>query len=177
MRHRNHVFCYISAFPPREIRWSPSPMLRVVPLPIVLLTIAFTAAVLADDPPTAFTPHGTILDRDQNPIQDARISLHCWKGGMSPAIQMTTTDADGHFEFPKRPDDAPYYFVIQKVPYAAIWQKCVSTERGAKVILRPAVDTWIQVRNAAGAPLKGARITNLSIRTQENTLTYVSRGM
>ena len=178
MCYRNHFFRYISAFPPREIRWSPSLMLRVAPLPIVLLTVAFTATVLAGDPPTEFTPHGTILDRDQNPIQDARISLHCWKeDGMSPEIQMAETDADGYFEFPERPDDAPYYVVIRKVPYAAIWQKCVSTEGAAKVILRSAVDTWIQVRNAAGAPLKGARITNLSIRTQENTLTSVSRGM
>ncbi|HTU27300.1 MAG TPA: redoxin domain-containing protein, partial [Pirellulales bacterium] len=39
------------------------------------------------------------------------------------------------------------------------------------------VDAWIEVRSAAGASLKGARVSGISIRTPENTETFIWRGM
>ncbi|HEV3339144.1 MAG TPA: hypothetical protein VG125_02270, partial [Pirellulales bacterium] len=87
----------------------------------------------------------------------------------------TTTDKDGHFEFPSRREDAYYYVVIRKAPYAPIDQ-IVSSEGPIEATLRRAVNSWIEVRNAAGELLKRARVATISIRTEENTQTYIWRG-
>jgi len=66
--------------------------------------------------------------------------------------------------------------VIRKASYAPIIQT-VSSEGPTSATLRPAIDTWVDVRNNAGAPLKDAQIVNISIRTPENRQAYIWRGM
>ncbi|HUY92166.1 MAG TPA: carboxypeptidase regulatory-like domain-containing protein [Pirellulales bacterium] len=143
--------------------------------PIVFVAI-FAAAGFADEGAKPFVPRGTIVDMDQKPISGAQVSLHRWDGGMSAALETSVTDDDGHFEFPPRPQDAYYYVIIRKASYAPVNQR-VRSEGPLKTALRPEAATWIEVRNASDKPLKGARVTNLYIRTPENAETYVFRGM
>lgn len=151
-------------------------MLRSFVLAALLGVTSFGVA-FSDETAAEFVPSGTSVDRNQKPIQDARITLHRWDGVMSPALETTTTDASGHFEFRSRRDDAYYYAVISKAPYAPA-SRTVGPEGPVKVTLQPAVDgCWIDVRSESGESLKGARIANISIRTEENTETYIWRGM
>ena len=152
---------------------------RIKSLPLALFAVVLTAllavAGFAEEGPKLFLPRGTIVDADQKPIAGAQVTLHRWNGVMSPALQTAATDANGRFGFPPRFEDAYYYVIIRKPPYATIDQ-LVSSEAPLKAALRPAVDAWIDVRNAAGEPLKGARVANFSIRAPENAETYVWRG-
>ncbi|HEX5447015.1 MAG TPA: redoxin domain-containing protein [Pirellulales bacterium] len=134
------------------------------------------AIVSADETPKEFVPRGTVVDANHRPIIGAEITLHRWDGVMSPALETTATDHQGRFAFRSRPEDAYYYVVIRQAPYAPIDQ-IVGAEGPIEATLRPAVDAWVEVRSAAGEPLQGARITSLSIRTEQNTQTYVWRGM
>lgn len=149
---------------------------QVVPLASTLLMAVCFAIARADEAPKEFTPRGTVVDAERQPIVGAQITLHRWDGMMSPALQTTATDKLGQFDFPSRREDAYYYVVIRKAPYAPI-EQIVGAEGPIQATLRPAVDAWIEVRSAAGDPLKGARVAYISIRTEENTQTYLWRGM
>lgn len=179
MARHNPAFVCVSVCLCREIfERCPTPrqavLLPAAIFPVVLVAV-FAAAGFAVEPPEPLVPRGTIVDVDQKPISGVQVSLHRWDGVMSPALQTTATDAAGYFEFPPRPQDAYYYVVIRKAPYAPIDQ-LVKSEAPLKAVLRPAVDAWIDVRSASGEPLKGARVANLSFRTPENVQTYVRRG-
>lgn len=145
-------------------------------LPLMVVAVLFGSIVVADEAVKELMPHGTVVDIDQQPIPDAQITLHRWDGVMSPALQTVTTDANGQFEFPPRAEDAYYYVIISKTAYAPM-SPIVSADGPIKATMRPAVDSWIEVRNGDGEPLEGARIANLTIRTPENPQTYIWRGM
>lgn len=176
MSQRHHSSPLDLAGRPWRIGPSQRPFLCFVQLEVMVLSVLFTSMVFADEVDKELAPRGTIVDTDQEPIPDAQVTLHRWDGVMSPALQTATTDASGHFEFPPRAEDAYYYVVIRRAPYAPVSQT-VSSESPIKATMRSAVDTWIEVRSEKGDPLEGARIANLSIRTPENPETYIWRGM
>jgi thiol-disulfide isomerase/thioredoxin len=174
MVRRRRPACRVLGFHSGSIRWRRSP-LGVVPLKVTLLMAAWAAIGFGDDVPKTLTPRGKIVDLKRQPIADAQITLHRWDGVMTAALDTTTTDKDGDFAFPSRREDAYYYVVIRKAPYAPI-EQIVSTEGPTEATLRPAVNSWIEVRDAAGDLLKGARVTTIAIRTQENPQTHIWRG-
>jgi peroxiredoxin len=143
---------------------------------ILLLTVGFPVLGLADDAPVEFIPRGTVIDAKAAPLADVRVTLHRWDGKFSPALHTATTGADGQFEFPSRKTDAYYYAVIRKEHDAPLSQ-IVGDEGPIKVTLRPAVAGWLEVRDADGKPLEGARVANISVRSEGNTESYIWRGV
>lgn len=112
-------------------------------------------------------PQGMVVDLEQKPIQGAEISLHRWTGVMSPALDSAATDANGNFQFSTYADDGYYCVMIRKASYAPMHQTFYSNNP-LTVTLRNAVKGWIEVRSAAGEPLKDAMITMIVVRTPEN---------
>ena len=158
---------------------NPQPLLRswfcVMALPIVCL-MAASGVGAADEESKELIPQGTVIDTNQQPLAEVVVALHRWDGVMSDALQTMVTDAEGRFEFPSRGNDAYYYVILRKASFAPTGQ-IVSAEGPLKITLRPAVDAWIEVRNATGQPLAGARIANITIRTEGNSQDYLWRGM
>jgi peroxiredoxin len=152
-----------------------SVLVLITALLSLLLVLACTACGVADDESKEIVPRGTIFDLDKKPVEGAQVTLHRWDGVMSPALQTATTDAEGKFEFAARPNDTYYYVLISKTPFATI-EQIVQEDGPVKATLRSAVDSWIEVHNVSGEPLKGARITNITIRSDENSGYYISRG-
>ena len=143
---------------------------------LVLFVVGLPALGRADDPPAEFIPRGKVVDENRAPLADVRVTLHRWDGKFSPALYTVTTSAEGQFEFPSRPADGYYYAVIRKEHYAPLSQ-IVGSEGPIGVTLRPAVAGWLEARTADGDPLAGARIANISVRSEGNTESYIWRGV
>src|SRR5690242_1055335 len=108
MDHRHRPPRRGSDLHPRRSNRPRSWPFRAAPLQVslFLVVVASARAGIADDDPQEFAPRGLVVDLNRKPIPGAQVTLHRWDGVMSPALQTTTTDEGGRFEFPPRPDDA-----------------------------------------------------------------------
>jgi peroxiredoxin len=140
---------------------------------VFLSALACTARLSAED---QITPQGVVIGADQKPLAGVQVSLHRWDGKMSPALETTETDASGRFQFPTRATDAYFYVVLRKSGLATL-SFTASAESPVKATMRPAVESWIEVRDENGRPLSGAQVANLEILSAENGQTYAWRGM
>jgi len=140
---------------------------------VFVSALACTVRLSAED---QITPQGVVIGADQKPLAGVQASLHRWDGKMSPALETIETDANGRFQFPTREADAYFYVILRKSGLATI-ALTASAESSMKATMRPAVESWIEVRDEKGRPLSGAQIANLTTNSAENGETYTWRGM
>jgi thiol-disulfide isomerase/thioredoxin len=112
---------------------------------------------------------GVVRWADGRPVVDPQINLHRWNqdgNGWREAERVTAIDADGNFAFEDLPADQ-YCCVAVRVPGAGLALRQISTEAGetakVRVTLRPAVKSFVTVRDDQGRPLDGARFRSWEI--------------
>jgi len=141
---------------------------------LVVVWISFQKAS-ADDAPKRVIPRGAVVDVTGKPVRGARVQIRRWTGVMSEALERATTDEAGRFSFSERDDDV-FYVTVQSPGLASV-NLHVPDELPMTITLRPAVQSSLTIHDANGQPVAGATISSLSIRTPENPVVYLGRGM
>ncbi len=133
----------------------------------LLTALAFVRPLAADDQekpvdaPAQLT--GIIRWKDGRPLAQPDVKLHRWSrdgNRWQSSEKVATVDGEGKFLFENLPGDQ-YWCVAVQVPEAGLAMRQIATEAGktAKVgvTLKPAVASYITVRDDQGRPLAGAK--------------------